>query len=110
MPNTWHQHAEAGLDSGLSSDDLESIRAGAFEQMAETDAVLARFAVACIDGTVDDELFGAVEDRFDSRTAVGVTLLAAHYLLTARVIRALDLEPEGEFVGWSLEDARGGGR
>lgn len=101
----WHQHAEAGLDSGLSSDDLESIRTGAFEQMAETDAVLARFAVACIEGTVADELFGAVEDRFGSRTAVGVTLLAAHYLLTARVIQALDLEPEGGFVGWGLEDA-----
>jgi len=101
----WHQHAEAGLDAGLSPTELQSIHRAAFDELEEMDAVLARLAVACVDGTVDDALFNAVADRFDTWTAVGVTLLAAHYLLTARVIQAFDLKPEDGFVGWGLENA-----
>lgn len=100
----WHQHAKAGLEAGLSEAELGAVRRGEFDALDPTDRILVEYAVACVNGTVGEAAHQALQDRFDARTVVGVTLLACHYLLTARVIDALQLEPEGEFVGWTLDD------
>ena len=99
----WHQHAEAGREAGLSPAELEAIRDGRFDALAGADGTLAEYAVACVEGTTGDDLVAAVIETFDTWTAVGVALLAGHYLLTARVVNTLGVEPEEPLVGWALD-------
>lgn len=101
----WHQHVAAGRDAGLTEGDLAALRDGSFDNLAPADRVLARYAVEVVDGQVRGETSRAMAEQFDVGTVVGVTLLASHYLLTDRVVTALAIEPEGPFVGWSLDDA-----
>ncbi|MFC7229025.1 carboxymuconolactone decarboxylase family protein [Salinirubellus salinus] len=101
----WHQHVPLGLEFGLTETEILTVRAGEFDAFDADDEALACYARAVVTGEVDDATYAAFAERewVDDRTVVGVTLLAGQYLMTARALEALAVEPEGEFVGWDLE-------
>lgn len=98
----WHQHVGAGREAGLTGSELAAVRDGSFDGLDARDRALAAYAVGCVRGTVAEGVRRSMAERFDDRTVVGVTLLATHCLLTARVVEALGIEPKGEFVGWGV--------
>lgn len=100
----WHQHVPIGVDAGIATDDLRALRDGDFDRLDDGDALLVEYATAVVRGTVEDTIHDRLRDRFDDETITGVVMLATHYLATARALDALGVEPEGEFVGWDLEN------
>lgn len=99
----WHSHVPPGLEAGLTEGEIRAVRNGDFERLDDTDKLLVRYAVAVArDGAVDEEVYNQLAAAFDEETVVGVTLLAGHYVMTARAIAALEIEVEGEFIGWDL--------
>ena len=98
----WHQHVRLGRAAGLDDEEIRAIGAGDLDALSGREALLVRYALATLRGDVDDDLFEAAVVEFDDSTLVGTALLAAGYYGLARVLDALDMDLEEEFVGWDL--------
>ncbi|QFU84683.1 carboxymuconolactone decarboxylase family protein [Natronorubrum aibiense] len=102
-PYEWHQHVPIARDAGVSDDELRAIAEGDFEPFDDRQQALLRYVDAVVRGDVDDDRFERLSQYLPPETIVGVTLLATHYLATARFLDALDIAPEEPFIGWELE-------
>lgn len=51
------------------------------------------------DRTVGDAHHRVLAEHLDPEAVVGVTVIASHVLAIAHVVDALDVDPEGPFVG-----------
>ena len=100
----WHQHVELGREAGISSEELAALARGDDCALSTREQAIVRYASAVAAGAVTDPLFEAAEAVTDTETVVGLTMLAGHYLLTARVLDSLAVPIDGgEFVGWCPE-------
>ncbi len=101
-PYEWHQHVELGQEAGITAEEIAAIARGDDSPFPEREQAIVRYAAAVATGTVIDPLFEAAVEVTDVETVVGLTLLAGHYLMTARVLDALSIPIDGgEFVGWT---------
>ncbi|WP_338729589.1 carboxymuconolactone decarboxylase family protein [Haladaptatus sp. DJG-WS-42] len=100
----WHQHAEIGLDAGLTTETIRAISTGATDALTPEDAALYEYVTAYVDGAVDDATHDQLATFFDDSAVVGIAMLAGEYLALSRTIDALDIEVEGEFIGWNIEN------
>jgi alkylhydroperoxidase family enzyme len=99
----WHQHVALGRAAGITDEELRALARGDDCECSEREQAIVRYADAVATGRVTDPLFEAVVAATDVETAVGVTMLAGHYVLTARVIDALAVPLDDDaFVGWSV--------
>jgi alkylhydroperoxidase family enzyme len=98
----WHQHVRLGREAGLSDAEINAISDGDLDALDDRDVVLAAYARSVALGDIRDAEHDALVDLFDVETAVGVALLAGHYVATGRALDAFGVEPEEEFVGWTL--------
>jgi alkylhydroperoxidase family enzyme len=104
-PYEWHQHVNIASDVGLTPAEMTAVAADDPDPFTAEELAMMEYGRAVARGTVPDDVHAAVADRFDDATVVGLTVLAATYLLVARVIDALevDIEAGEEFVGWEVE-------
>jgi alkylhydroperoxidase family enzyme len=104
-PYEWHQHVNIATDVGLTPAEIAAVAADDPDPFSAEELAMMEYARAVARGEVPDDVHAAVADRFDDATVVGLTVLAATYLLVERVIDALEVDIEaGEaFVGWDLE-------
>lgn len=100
----WHQHARTALTVGVPEDELLAIAEWEPEAFADRDRALIEYTAAFVEGTVDDALHETFLDYRDHATLIGVTQLAGYYLAIDRMGRALDLDFEEPFIGWTLEN------
>ena len=104
-PYEWHQHVELGRDAGITTEEINAIAHGDDTAFPEREQAIMRYASAVATGTVVDPLFEAAVEVTDTETVVGLTMLAGHYLMTARILDSLSVPiDEGEFVGWTPSD------
>lgn len=103
----WHQHVHIARDRGVTRDELGAVAATDFGRFSDRRAALLRYVQAVALGDVTDELFDRLADHHDEATVVGATLLATHYLATARFLDALAVPLEDDFVGWDLSGLDG---
>lgn len=96
----WNQHVPIAREEGVPDAEIRAIGRQDFSELDERTEALTRYASAVALGETGDEEFTAVAERFDQSTIVGVTLLATHYLATARFLDALEIPLEETFVGW----------
>lgn len=101
----WHQHVPLARAFGIDDGTILAIADGEEEALTDREAVLVEYTGAFLDRDVTDRHHDLLAEQFDSETVAGLTMLASHYLATGYVIDALGVEPEGEFVGWHLENA-----
>lgn len=100
----WHQHVGIGRKAGISLEELRRIAHDDYTPFPEREQAIMRYAEAVAAGTVTGPLFEAAAAVTDTETVVGLTLLAGHYLLTARFLDALSVPIEGGFAGWLPEE------
>ncbi|GGL69269.1 carboxymuconolactone decarboxylase family protein [Halocalculus aciditolerans] len=100
----WHQHVRVALDAGLDVDTVLAISREEHTHLADEHAALAAYVEQFVDGAVTDARYDRLATHYNDPTIVGVTALAGCYLGLARLLQALDVEPEQPFVGWDLED------
>jgi alkylhydroperoxidase family enzyme len=104
----WHQHVGLGREAGVTTDELRALARGDGTPLTEREQAVVRYAEAVAAGSVTGPLFAAAAEVTDTETIVGLTLLAGHYLLTARFLDALAVPTEAAFAGW-LPDAEAAG-
>ena len=96
----WHQHVPLAQEQGVDAVEIASIGRDDIDALAERPAALTRYAQAVALGQVDENIFERITTLVDDATVVGITLLAAHYVATARFLDALDVPTEETFIGW----------
>ncbi len=96
----WHQHVDIGQAAGVTVEELRHIARGDDTPFPEREQAVMRYAEAVARGTVTGPLFAAAREVTDTETVVGLTMLAGHYLLTARFLDALAVPVDDPFVGW----------
>lgn len=100
----WNQHVPIARELGVPESDIRAISEGAFDRFDDRRAALLRYVQAVAENDVDDETHAALAEHADESTIVGATLLATHYLATARFLDALAIPLEGSFTGWIPEE------
>lgn len=102
----WHQHVPMAEEAGLSKEEITAISAGDLEVFDDAEVQLVQYAKSVVRGAVDDDVHDAIVPHFTDYELVGIAMIASYYLATARVLEALDVELEQDFVGWDLEGVR----
>jgi len=98
----WHQHVNVARSVGVDDETIAAVGADDLDGLDPGEAALVRYAVAVVRGDVDEAVHAGVAAGRDDAAVVGAAALAAGYAGLARVIGALDVDLEGEFVGWDL--------
>lgn len=100
----WHQHVALARDAGLEPGEIRAVGADRTSAFDGADRALVSYARRVARHDVGDETHDALAEHVDDETVAGVATLVGHYLATATVIEALDLQPETAFVGWEPDD------
>jgi 4-carboxymuconolactone decarboxylase len=98
----WHQHVRLGREAGVTDAEINAISTGHLGELDDDDATLAAYAHGVTQGDPRDADYERVVDSYDVETAVGVAMLASHYVATARTLDAMGVTPEDDFVGWTV--------
>ncbi len=104
----WTQHAAIARAIGIPEEQIDAVRTGNLNAEclgAEERAVLA-FTAAVLDGPqVDEPTFAAVREVLSPREIVELLLVIGHYLMLARIITALEVDPDTPLGGAVIEEA-----
>jgi len=100
----WHQHVRIGRVAGVTDDEIRAVRNW---QHGEVFTAPERVLLAYVDSLAETDhpatdIYEALLAHYSPAAVVGITLLAAYYFMTAKFLGALEVAPEGEFVGWDL--------
>lgn len=99
----WHQHVALGREAGLDLDTIRALGRRDHAALNVADRAIVEYAAAVATDAVTDELHDRAAGQFDEGTLVAAALLAGYYVATDRFIAAVDVDPEGTFVGWEPE-------
>ncbi len=103
----WHQHVTIARNAGVDDARIREVhhwRTSARYSPAERAMYAYIDALAATDHPLAD-VHDALAEHFPPATIVGINLLAGFYLMTARFLGAVEVQPETPFVGWELEGA-----
>ncbi len=98
----WHQHVRLGREAGLSDDEINAISTNDLAALDDRDVALVAYARALALGDIRDGDQAHLREHYDVGTVAGVAMLASHYVATGRTLDAFGIEPEEEFVGWTV--------
>ena len=100
----WHQHVLIGRSAGLSDAHIVALH----EWQASTlFSGLERAILGYVDALVASDhpaqpIHDALAKHLPVAGVVGVNLLVGAYIMTAKFLGAMEVEPETSFVGWHL--------
>ncbi|WP_435176509.1 carboxymuconolactone decarboxylase family protein [Halorussus sp. AFM4] len=100
----WHQHVRVALDEGLSPDEIRAVSSEEWDQLDPELAAIVEYVRDFVQGSVDDAAHERISEHYADDVVLGIGMLAGTYLGLARVLDALDVETEVDFVGWDLEN------
>jgi 4-carboxymuconolactone decarboxylase len=100
----WHQHVRIGRDGGLTDEQINAVHHWKTAEIF-SDAERAIFAyIDALDASEHppQEVHDALAEHYPASTIVGINLLTGFYGMTAKFLAAMEVEPEGTFVGWQV--------
>lgn len=100
----WDLHARLAPEVGLGRSAIRAVGERRFDDLPARREALASYTAAFVDHAVDDAHHEALGEYLEPGAVVGTTMVASHFLAVDHAIDALDVDPEGPFVGWSLEN------
>jgi len=101
----WHQHVRLGRAAGLSNEKMVALHHWrTSEQFSAAEKALLAYvdALNASDHPLDD-VHNELAKHYGPDVLVGANLLAGFYVMTAKFLGAMEVEPEQKFVGWQLE-------
>tara|TARA_B110000116_G_scaffold270160_1_gene287593 strand:- start:130 stop:663 length:534 start_codon:yes stop_codon:yes gene_type:complete len=96
----WQQHYDIGQKAGVSVEEMNIIGSGKLELLDEKIRVVLEYAQAFVKGEVTGEVHQKLKENYNDKEIVGIAMLSSHYLATARMLFALEVPLESDFVGW----------
>lgn len=100
----WHQHVRIGREAGLSDTRILALHDW---QGSDLFSALERSLLGYADALVasdhpSQEVHDALAKQMPPAGVAGVNLLVGTYIMTAKFLGAMEVEPETAFVGWKL--------
>jgi alkylhydroperoxidase family enzyme len=90
----WDQHVPVALAVGVTQAQIDALERGALGELEPRPRTAVEFATGVVHGTVDDATYAALRAHLDDRQVVELTLVAAHYLMMARMMTTLRIDPD----------------
>ena len=100
----WDLHARLAPEAGLERAVIRAVGERRFGDLSARREALATYATAFAERGVETAHHEALGEYVEPDAVVGATMIASHFLAVGYAIDALDVDPEGPFVGWSLEN------
>ena len=100
----WHQHVRVALDEGMTPQEIRAISGGELDQLDSAIEAIVDYTGSFLSGSVDDATHERIRSHYDDGVVLGIGMLAGNYLGLARLLSALDVDTEVDFVGWGLEN------
>lgn len=106
----YYLHLLDAVGSGVRIEAIAALRAGHDDQLTDDELLLRDYVRAVIEGRVDANIYGRIEDRIGRRGAVEYTQLIGFLLVTVRLSQAFDAMPQfsPQMVDELLELVRAG--
>ncbi|MEP6872179.1 MAG: carboxymuconolactone decarboxylase family protein [Anaerolineaceae bacterium] len=100
----WHQHVRIGREAGLSDDRIVALHEW---EASDLFTEFERAILGYVDALVASDhpaqpIHDALAKHLPVAGVVGVNLLVGAYIMTAKFLGAMEVEPETSFVGWHL--------
>lgn len=97
----WNQHVSIAQEVGITPAELAALLDGTLEEFEPAEAALLEFTRASVAGNGSVmEHRAALREYFEDGAVVGIVVLVSHYIATAYIVEALDIDLDEEFVGW----------
>jgi alkylhydroperoxidase family enzyme len=90
----WDQHVPIALDVGVSQVLIDGLDRGELDGFDELSRAALDFVTGIVDGEVDDARYAAVAAHLPDREVVELALVAAHYLMLARMMVTFQIDPD----------------
>jgi alkylhydroperoxidase family enzyme len=90
----WDQHVPAALRVGVPRELVDALDRGDLSPFDEPTRAALDFVDGIIDDDVDDQRYAAVAARLPEREIVELGLVAAHYLMLARMMTTFRIDPD----------------
>lgn len=100
----WQQHVRVALDAGMDPEQILAISREETDRIAPEYAALVAYVEQFVNGRVTDETHEGLVEHYDEEVVLGVGILSGCYLGLGRLLQAIDVDLESEFVGWDLEN------
>ena len=90
----WEQHVPIALVAGVSEDEISALDDGVLDDFTPERRAVLEYVAAFIDGNVDDELHAGLVEHLSNRQIMELCLVAGHYLMLARTMSAMQIDPD----------------
>jgi len=100
----WHQHVRIARAAKVADERINALHDW---KTSELFSPSERAMLGYIDAIVasdhpSQQIHDDLAAHFPPATVVGINLLSAYYVMTAKFLSGMEVEPEGTFVGWKL--------
>jgi alkylhydroperoxidase family enzyme len=103
----WVQHAAIARAIGIPQEQIDAVEADELTADcldADAQVVLAFTAAVLERPKVDEDTFAAVREILTPREIVELMLVIGHYFMLARIITALEVDPDAPLGGAAIEE------
>ena len=90
----WDQHVPIALAVGATEEEIDALDRGEMDGFDELTRAMFDFVTGVVEGDVDDRRYAALAKHLSNREVVELTMVAGHYLMLARMMVALRIDPD----------------
>jgi alkylhydroperoxidase family enzyme len=90
----WEQHVPIALAVGVTEDEISALDDGVLDDFSPDRRAVLVFVASFIDGQVDDALHAGIAEHLSARQIMELCLVAGHYLMLARTMSAMQIDPD----------------
>jgi len=90
----WDQHVPIALACGATQDEIDALEAGDLSGFTPERRTVLEYTAAFVAGSVDDAQHAALAEHLPDQQIVELCLVAGHYLMLARTMTALQIDPD----------------
>lgn len=99
----WHQHVRPALEAGVSREEILSLDNRDIDEFGPQETAVIEYVTALLHDAINDDTHSELAAFFPDDVVVALVFLASEYLQMSKVIDAMAIELEDEFVGWQLQ-------
>jgi alkylhydroperoxidase family enzyme len=90
----WDQHVPVALAVGATQYQVDALDRGDLDALEPLPRAVVDFVTGVVRDEVDDATYASVSAFLDDREVVELTLVAGHYLMIARMMTTLRIDPD----------------
>lgn len=90
----WDQHVPIAVEAGVAPELVDALERGDLTGFDDAQRAVLEYTAALVAGAVDDATHAAVARHLDDRRVTELALVAGHYLMLARIMAALRIDPD----------------